>query len=104
MNKPDNMPQDVWDAAEIAAREATRDAMRDPLMPYYITVAPYIARAIIKARQDALEAAIVALQALEGVPPKTALGEVGVGSYNFALDLAVESIRSLSQPQKAEQE
>lgn len=49
--KPDNISQSVWDAAEIIAKEATRDAMRDPLMPYYISVTPHIARALMAERE-----------------------------------------------------
>lgn len=51
MSKPEDIPQDVWDAAEVVAKEATRDAMRDPLMPYFVTVSPYIARAILSAEK-----------------------------------------------------
>lgn len=56
MAKPDDIPQDVWDKAEVIAKEATRDAMRDPLMPYYVTVSPHIARAIITAKAEEREA------------------------------------------------
>lgn len=47
--KPDDVSQEAWEQAQVVAKEATRDAMRDPLMPYYITVAPHIARAITAA-------------------------------------------------------
>lgn len=53
MSKPDDIPQGVWDHAENIAKDATRDAMRDPLMPYYISVAPHIARALMAERHNA---------------------------------------------------
>ena len=52
MVKPEDIPQDIWDAAEVIAKEATRDAMRDPLLPYFVTVAPHIARATLAERQN----------------------------------------------------
>ena len=53
--KPDDISQEAWDAAEVIAKEATRHAMRDPLMPYFITVRPYIARAIDTAKSEAAD-------------------------------------------------
>jgi hypothetical protein len=55
MSMPDDIPQDVRAIAEAVAKEATRDAMRDPLMPYYITVWPHIARAIMAAKAEERE-------------------------------------------------
>lgn len=59
MSRPDDVSLGVWKAAEVVAKEATRDAMRDPLMPYYITVAPHIARAITAAVAAEREACAV---------------------------------------------
>lgn len=45
----------VKNEAERIAKEATRQAMIDPLMPYYITVAPFIEAAILQARSQAFD-------------------------------------------------
>ena len=56
------LPEWAKEMAEQVAKEATRDAMRDPLMPYYITVAPHIAHALVAAERRGIErAAKVAL-------------------------------------------
>lgn len=50
-----DIPQWAKDKSASVAKEATRDAMRDPLMPYYITVAPHIARALLDAEARGAE-------------------------------------------------
>lgn len=80
MRKPEGVSQKAWDAAEIIAKEATRDAMRDPLMPYYITVTPHIARAIMAAKAEDREACAAEFDKLaefmdgDGVPTKDERG------------------------------
>lgn len=76
MDKREEIPKDIIALAETVAKEATRDAMRDPLMPYYITVAPHIARAISQARSQAYE------ELIECAPEPLArylAGKAGVG-------------------------
>lgn len=51
------LPEWAREMAEQVAKEATRDAMRDPIMPYYITVAPHIARALVAAERRGIERA-----------------------------------------------
>jgi hypothetical protein len=56
MAKPEDISQDVWDRAEAVAKETARNALRDPLMPYFISAQPLIARAILSAVEEEREA------------------------------------------------
>lgn len=75
MSKPDDIPQDIWDVAQITAKEATRESMRDPLMPYFVTVAPFIARAILVERRRTLPDEIDVYRLIKSAPGRS-YGEI----------------------------
>ncbi|WP_323015919.1 hypothetical protein [Devosia sp.] len=58
------LPEWAMAMAEQVAKEATRDAMRDPIMPYYITVAPHIAQALVTAERRGIGRAVPLLERL----------------------------------------
>lgn len=57
-----DLPQWAMEKAEIVAKEATRDAMKDPLMPYFVTVSPHIASALVEAEARGIERAAEAAE------------------------------------------
>lgn len=113
MNKPSDIPQDVWAIATeiVADLECER-------VPYYdmsgaIAVARHndtlsISNAILKARQDAFDQCErkarekVIVMMVDGVGAEVAMAEI-YGNNSAAREIAAD-ILSLSQPQKAEQE
>lgn len=89
MNKPSDIPQWAWDAS----RHALSDGFEIRIESF--GHAERVARAILKARQDALEEAA---KVASGGYSEMATSPFGQGRY-----AASAAIRSLSQPQKAEQ-
>lgn len=61
MDKPEDIPQDVWDAARKTAKMASAPH-NTPTMAHHL-----VARAIIKARNDALEGAAKAIDVMREV-------------------------------------
>lgn len=89
MSRPEDIPQNVWDAAEVAAKEGVRDSFRDPLLPIFLSITPYIARAILSAEKRGeereREGALSDLQAV--------LDDLPSHDPGVCLDMAIRAIR-----------
>lgn len=88
MTKPDDIPQSVWDEAGRVAKEMARKSMVDPLLPYYISAQPLVARAILSATQAEREAC-----ALVAESKATTIRLGGISAWHGASDIA-SAIRS----------